>query len=58
MDLAFFGVASPGEAAYRGYFAKCEGKSLVSGAPLPLWNDQALEIREAWESAAEAVLAL
>lgn len=45
-----------GQVAYEGYRAASDGKSLVSGAPLPAWSEQAPEIREAWRAAADAVL--
>lgn len=48
-------MKSLGQIAYDGYFAKCEGKSLISGAPLPTWGGQAAKIQEAWEAAADAV---
>ncbi len=44
-----------GKAAYDGYFGACGGKSLISGAPLPKWEDQSDEIKAAWMAAAEAV---
>lgn len=44
-----------GRVAYEGYFKQCGGKSLISGAPLPKWEDQSLAIREAWAYAAECV---
>lgn len=44
-----------GATAYRAYFDKCGGKSLISGAPLPAWMDQSVAIREAWIEAAHAV---
>lgn len=47
---------SKGKVAYEGYFEKCGGKSLISGAPLPAWDDQADAIKEAWEAAATAVM--
>lgn len=45
-----------GRVAYEGYRAASDGKSLVSGEPLPTWGEQAPEIREAWRAAADAVL--
>lgn len=44
-----------GQIAYEGYLQKCGGVSLVSGAPLPKWEEQAAAIQEAWEAAGEAV---
>jgi len=46
-----------GRIAYEGY-AKASGhRSLISGQMLPLWPEQAAEIREAWDAAAAAVAA-
>lgn len=45
-----------GKVAYEGYFAKCEGKSLISGSPLPKWEEQSPKIRAAWGAAADAVM--
>ena len=47
---------SLGETAYSGYFVACDGKSLISGAELPSWDEQSAEIRAAWQAAADAVL--
>ena len=49
------GARPLGEVAYSGYFVACAGKSLISGAELPSWDEQADEIRAAWQAAAEAV---
>lgn len=46
----------PGRAAYEGYRAYSDGRSLVSGAALPEWDAQDPEIRAAWRAAADAVL--
>jgi hypothetical protein len=48
-------VKTLGQVAYDAYFKKCDGKSLISGAELPVWDKQSPEIKQAWESAAEAV---
>lgn len=45
-----------GEIAYVGYFKASDGKSLVSGAPLPAWDEQEFPIRQAWNLAAMAVV--
>jgi hypothetical protein len=45
-----------GKIAYDGYFARCGGKSLISGAPLPAWADQKTEIQEAWHAAGAEIL--
>lgn len=44
-----------GRTAYEEYLAVSRGRSLVSGAPLPAWDDQAESIRHAWRRAARAV---
>jgi hypothetical protein len=45
-----------GKEAYEAYFEYSKGKSLISGAKLPKWEDQKIEIQEAWGAAANAVL--
>jgi len=45
-----------GQKAYEGYVRYSHGKSLISGAVLPSWEDQAEEIQNAWNEAAKAVL--
>ena len=47
--------AEAGQAAYNGYLSACGGKSLISGAPLPTWEQQLPEIQVAWRAAAAAV---
>ena len=54
-DEAQEAISPPGKIAYDAYFAKCGGKSLISGAPLPSWEGQAPAIQEAWNAAAQAV---
>ena len=44
-----------GKVAYEAYFDYSEGKSLISGAPLPTWEEQVEGIKEAWVAAADAV---
>lgn len=44
-----------GEVAYAGYCAASDGKSLVSGAELPSWENLPEEIRTAWRASADAV---
>lgn len=46
-----------GQMAYEAYFRASEGKSLISGAPLPTWEQQDPRIQSAWETAAGAVVA-
>jgi hypothetical protein len=41
-----------GQRAYEGYRDKSEGKSLVSGDPIPLWDDLPDSIKNAWAQAA------
>jgi len=45
---------SPGRAAYEAYAMCGDGKSLISGAALPEWDELRPEIREAWDAAARA----
>ena len=45
-----------GQIAYEAYFKAAQGRSLVSGAALPAWTEQAEQIRQGWEAAAVAVL--
>jgi len=44
-----------GKVAYEAYFAASDGKSLISGSPLPVWEDQQARIQAAWNAAAQAV---
>lgn len=44
-----------GQIAYEAYRNCSNGKSLVSGAPIPTWENLSAEIRAAWELAAFAV---
>lgn len=44
-----------GQIAYEAYCQSSGGKSLISGAVLPVWEDLKPEITEAWEKAGEAV---
>lgn len=48
---------TPGRIAYEAYCAKTGWKSLVSGAVLPQWGAMPPAIAEAWEAAADAVVA-
>lgn len=45
-----------GQLAYEGYCKSSRGKSLISGEPLPTWDQVKPEIREAWELAAQEVI--
>jgi hypothetical protein len=44
-----------GQIAYEGYCKSSGGKSLVSGADLPPWENLSPEIQQAWQCAANAV---
>jgi len=44
-----------GKAAYDGYIAKTDGKSLIIGDALPAWADLKPAIQEAWVASAIAV---
>lgn len=46
-----------GRLAYEAYARHAAYRSLVTGQMLPLWPEQAAEIREAWDAAAAAVAA-
>ncbi len=48
-------MKSYGQTAYDAYFKFSDGKSLISGTPLPTWEDQDQRIRDAWCKAGEAV---
>jgi hypothetical protein len=52
---AFQKPKSLGQIAYEAYFENSGGLSLVSCQPLPTWNEQRQQIRDAWEAAAAAV---
>ncbi len=45
-----------GQAGYEAYRNHTDGKSLVTGAELPPWDELGPEIQEAWNVAAVAVL--
>lgn len=45
-----------GRVAYDAYLEASAGRSLVSGAALPHWDEQAMEIQRAWAYAAETVV--
>jgi hypothetical protein len=45
-----------GSLAYMAYRDAAGGRSLVTGADLPLWEDLSEQIQEAWLSSAFAVL--
>ena len=47
--------AELGRIAYAAYVADAGGKSLVSGATLPEWEELKAPIRSAWIAAARAV---
>jgi hypothetical protein len=49
-------VSSLGQVAYEAYLEVSYGRSLVSGATLPSWEDQDELIREAWEHVADTVI--
>lgn len=49
------GQMTPGQIAYNAYGDAREWKT-VSGTPMPKWNDQHRDLRDAWEIGATAVL--
>lgn len=50
-------ATTPGQIAYDAYKERAQGRSLVSGKPLPEWERQSGWIKDAWEAAAQAVMA-
>ena len=46
----------PGEIAYEAYKLASDGVSLVSGAPLPEWDEQEPAIRHAWSAVEDGVI--
>lgn len=45
-----------GQIAYEGYCQHTDWKSLVSGAPLPPWDNLPDAIKAAWQTAANAAI--
>lgn len=45
-----------GQRAYEAYCANTGGRSAVTGAPLPAWEVQREDIREAWAAVEKAIL--
>lgn len=50
-------MKTSGQVAYEAYYQSSYGVSLITGVPLPKWENQRLEIQLAWEACAEAVIA-
>lgn len=48
-------IPSLGQVAFEAYAKNTSGRSLVSGAQLPVWDQLKPDIRQAWEVAAAAV---
>lgn len=48
-------ITTYGQVAYQAYCAASDGKSLISGAPLPQWHEQDERIRIAWNLAGSKV---
>jgi len=46
-----------GQIAYEAYCKSSEGKSLISGATLPDWDNLKPVIKKGWQAAADAVVA-
>ena len=44
-----------GKINYEAYCAASNGKSLISGADLPNWDDQDEAIKTAWDAGAQAI---
>lgn len=45
-----------GQVAYEGYLNFTGDKSLITGQPLPTWEENSSELKAAWEAAAGAVI--
>lgn len=45
-----------GRAAYEAYCSCVGGVSAISGEPLPTWDEQRSDIRQAWRVAADAAV--
>lgn len=45
-----------GQLAYEAYCAHTDWKSLISGAPLPQWDDVKPEIKAAWKTVTQALM--
>ena len=45
-----------GQLNYEGYCKESGNKSLISGAPLPPWQDLDPKIKAAWEAGAQGVV--
>jgi hypothetical protein len=45
-----------GKTAYEAYRKHSDGKSLVTGKPIPEWDELHGAIKDAWNAAARAVL--
>ncbi len=46
----------PGKVAYEAYRKFSDGKSLISGQTLPLWEEQSPQIQNAWKAAGLEVM--
>lgn len=46
-----------GKVAYDAY-GEARGWKVVGGAPMPTWEEQSQELRDAWSAAAQAVAAV
>ncbi len=49
-------MKSIGQVAYEAYCQFTNGKSQVTGGPLPQWAELLKEMQQAWEAAARAVI--
>ena len=50
------GIKTPGQVCFEGYAEQAEGRSLVSGDELPVWEMLPRDIQDAWEAGAQAVI--
>jgi hypothetical protein len=48
-------IVTYGQIAYQAYYDASDGRSLISGTPLPQWREQDERIRVAWNKAGARV---
>ena len=48
-------MSTPGQDAFEGYSGQAQGRSLIDGKQLPVWEMLPRDIQDAWEAAAAAV---
>ena len=56
MDRESAFIANQARIGYNAYSQFAHGRSVVTGDPLPTWENLPLNIRDAWKCAAEAII--